>query len=98
MAYKFNELSKDEENKSFIRRNVFHPGRETQNRLPSYCEETFIKRDAAKKKIITLRMLGYYSPTSRDIVLASSVRASVHSVRPHFLSVQNHISVPIGQI
>ena len=38
----------------------------------------------------------------RDIVLASSVRPSVrpsvHSVRPHFLSVQNHISVPIGQI
>ena len=30
----------------------------------------------------------------RDIVLASSV----HSVRPHFLSVRNHISVPIGQI
>ena len=26
------------------------------------------------------------------------VRASVHSVRPHFLSVRNHISVPIGQI
>ena len=31
----------------------------------------------------------------RDIVLASSVRPSV---RPHFLSVRNHISVPIGQI
>ena len=31
----------------------------------------------------------------RDIVLASSVRPSVH---PHFLSVRNHISVPIGQI
>ena len=34
----------------------------------------------------------------RDIVLALSVRASLHSVRPHFLSVRNHISVPIGQI
>ena len=34
----------------------------------------------------------------RDIVLASYVRPSVHSVRPHFLSVRNHISVPIGQI
>ena len=38
----------------------------------------------------------------RDIVLASSVRPSVHSVRPSvrppFLSVWNHISVPIGQI
>ena len=32
--------------------------------------------------------------SQRDIVLASSV----HSVRPHFLSVRNHISVPIGQI
>ena len=31
----------------------------------------------------------------RDIVLTSSVRPSVH---PHFLSVRNHISVPIGQI
>ena len=30
-----------------------------------------------------------------DIVLASSVRPPVHSVRP---SVENHISVPIGQI
>ena len=27
-----------------------------------------------------------------------AVRASVHSVRPHFLSFRNHISVPIGQI
>ena len=38
----------------------------------------------------------------RDVVLASCVRAcvrpSIPSVRPHFLSVQNHISVPIGQI
>ena len=34
----------------------------------------------------------------RDIVLAASVRLSVHSVRLHFLSVRNHISVPIGQI
>ena len=31
----------------------------------------------------------------RDIVLALSV---CPSVRPHFLSVRNHISVPIGQI
>ena len=38
----------------------------------------------------------------RDIVLASSVRPSIPSVpwsvRPHFLSVRNHISVPINQI
>ena len=34
----------------------------------------------------------------RDIVLALSVRPSVHSVRPHFLSVRSHISVPIGLI
>ena len=33
----------------------------------------------------------------RDIFLASSVHPSVHSVGPHFLYVQNHISVPIGQ-
>ena len=38
----------------------------------------------------------------RDIVLAASVRPSIPSVlpsvRPHFLSVRNHISVPICQI
>ena len=38
----------------------------------------------------------------RDIALVSSVRPSVCpsilSVRPHFLSVRNRISVPIGQI
>ena len=35
----------------------------------------------------------------RVIVLASSVHPSIlPSVRPYFLSVRNHISVPIGQI
>ena len=34
----------------------------------------------------------------RDIDLAASIRPSILSVRPHFLSVWNHISVPIGQI
>ena len=34
----------------------------------------------------------------RAIVLASSAHPSVYSVLPHFLSVRNHISVPIGQI
>ena len=34
----------------------------------------------------------------RDIILASSVCPSVHSVRPHFLSVRKHISLPINQI
>ena len=43
---------------------------------------------------------GLFMPrrSRRDIVLASSVRSSIPSVRPHFLSVWNHISVPIGQI
>ena len=40
--------------------------------------------------------------SQENIVLASSVRVSVHSirlyVRPQFLSVSNHISVPIVQI
>ena len=36
--------------------------------------------------------------SQRDKGLALCVRVSVHSVRPHFLSVGNHISVHIGQI
>ena len=36
--------------------------------------------------------------SQRDIVLAASVRPSIPSVRPHFLSVRNHISAPIGPI
>ena len=31
-------------------------------------------------------------------VYRACVRPSIPSVRPHFLSVRNHISVPIGQI
>ena len=51
-------------------------------------------------------LLFYYPPTKSEgysfaVVRASvrlSVRPSIPSVRPHFLSVRNHISVPIGQI
>ena len=51
------------------------------------------------KKMIApewLPSIAFYPRRSwRDIVLASRV---CPSIRPHFLSVQNHISVPIGQI
>ena len=42
----------------------------------------------------TLKIFNIPRRSRRDIVLVSSV----HSPRPHFLSVRNHISVPIGQI
>ena len=46
--------------------------------------------------------LVYYPPTKSEGysfgVVRPSVRQSIPSVRPHFLSVRNHISVPIGQI
>ena len=40
----------------------------------------------------------FYPPTKSEGYSFGVVRASVHSVRPHFLSVRSHISVPIGQI
>ena len=48
-----------------------------------------------KKNIIEKVLLRTQKHLYRDIVLASSV---CPSVCPHFLSVRNHISVPIGQI
>ena len=41
-----------------------------------------------------VNFLIFIQQQSGRVILA----ASVHSVCPHFLSVQNHISVPIGQI
>ena len=43
-------------------------------------------------------IIAYYPPTKSEGYSFGVVRPSVHSVRPHFLSVRNHISVPIGQI
>ena len=44
----------------------------------------------------------YYPPTKSEGysfgVVRACVRPSIPSVRPHFLSVRNHISVLIGQI
>ena len=40
----------------------------------------------------------FYPPTKSEGYSFGVVRLSVHSVRPHFLSVRDHISVPIGQI
>ena len=39
-----------------------------------------------------------YIPTKSEGYSFGVVRPFVHSVRPQFLSVPNHISVPIGQI
>ena len=46
----------------------------------------------------TWRWLCCYPPTKSEGYSFGIVCLSVHSVRPHFLSVQNNISVPIGQI
>ena len=52
----------------------------------------------AKKRLLVCAFAVIPRRSRRDKVLASSVRPSVHSVRPHFLSARNHISTPIGQI
>ena len=40
----------------------------------------------------------YYPLTKSEGNSFGIVRPSIPAVRPHFLSVRNHISVPIGQI
>ena len=42
--------------------------------------------------------IAFYSPTKSEGYSFGVVRLSILSVRPHFLSVRNHISVPIDQI
>ena len=44
------------------------------------------------------RMYAYYPPTKLEGYSFGCVSPSIPSVRLHFLSVWNHISVPIGQI
>ena len=56
-----------------------------------------------KGSLTVLALYAYFYPPTKSEgysfgVVRASVRPSVHSVRPHFLSVRNHISVPIGQI
>ena len=43
-------------------------------------------------------LVTFYPLTKSEWYSFCVVRASVHSVRPHFLSVRKHISVSIGQI
>ena len=46
----------------------------------------------------TLANKSLLSSTKSEGYSFGVVRQSIPSVRPHFLSVRNHISVPIGQI
>ena len=48
--------------------------------------------------VVGFRLFIIHRRSQRDIFLASSMHPSVHSFRPYFVSVRNHISVPIGQI